>query len=259
MSSNTRTIRIVEDMSGYKEETVCINTGTSPQDPFGFDTRLESGHVAIENFHQHIILGQTFPSEMILGRFDVESILAATLFSNPSIVLNGTCHGLIRDYVDVLKWGDIGLAHINRNHANLFLTLDHALNDDHIQTKQDQEHTLKREVNTVDHYITKGQIPPRPDRAELDMICDDGAFVAYRSSEAQLDRIYRQGYLWGMWSETDSDRVVIFKKSELVSSVNLIDMIDRLPGTWSHEGSMIESRDEPSIEMILDELQSSNS
>jgi hypothetical protein len=210
-----RNIKIIEDFSGYKEETICYNTGSSLADQYGFDTEIMKGK-ALRNFYRRILLGETFPSEMILGRLDLEGAIASTLFANPRIILQDDCSSIINSIEMIMELGDIGQAHIPTSHSDLFSFVDELVNPEKNYTvNEKKQKALKRATSSINEYLMNGQLPPMKEEGAYEVIRSSGEFIAYQSNSPLFHQIYRDGFLCGMWINSERE-IVLYKKSQLV-------------------------------------------
>ena len=216
-------VKLIEGFSGYKENVICYNTGASRGDRYGFDSQM-MGNLAIRSFYERVLLGESFPNKMILGGLDLEGIIAASLFSHPEMILENQCSPFISSVEMVLKWGDVGFSHIPENHKDIIISLQKIISPkEKYNTKGEKENALKQGVKTIKKYILEGRLPPLQDFSEnYEEITSTGEFIAYKSKNPLFHEIYSKGYLSGMWiSSEDSNSISIYKKSQLVDTIDL--------------------------------------
>lgn len=230
----SREIKVIEDFSGYKNNTVCYRTGSSEGDRFGFGEN--SSETPLRSLFNRIILGETFPREMIIGNLTLDAVVAASLFSNPNMVLQGECASFINSVEMIQSLGKIGLSHIPYDHKCLFFAVRDFLSDDGYSTKEQKQEALKRGVELISGFILKGQIPPSIERENYTEIESEGEFIAYKASSPLLDKIYSGGYLCGLWvNDKNESDTILFKKSWMVEALNLeavageLNKVDDLP------------------------------
>jgi hypothetical protein len=228
----SRRIKVIESFSGYRANTVCFNTRASQNDPYGYDSSLQKQNACMSLF-QHIMLGASFPEDMIVGELNLEAVLGVSLFVHPEMTLEGECHGVIQSFNTVSTLGDVGLAHIPRDHYNMFVSIQNLVQQDH-DTREDKEEAVQRGVRMVSQYIQQGRLPPSNESRSIDVLWDEHDSVIYESSDIYLDVAYREGYLSGVWK--GDDETVLFKKSELVDHPPLSYMQDKADSqTWTLE------------------------
>lgn len=226
-----RKIRIIRGFSGYKSGSLCFKTGAPPEIvyDFGFHAFEDSGPefdvlapTALQLFYERLVLGDAFPTEMVLSGVDsLQNVFAASLFISPDLVFTAECASLIHAVSMKWKWQDVASAHLSPTHVEVMRAVLQALwiSKDKTTIEEDYQR-LMRAVSVVESYLRTGSIPPvQAEKSETDIIWSQSDFVVFRSDVPSWDLIYREGYMYGIWlrkEEGSRERPFLFKKSSLI-------------------------------------------
>lgn len=232
-----REIRIVRGFSGYKQDSLSFKTGAAPEIVYDFqfhafeDEGSEFGSLvptALQLFYERLVLGDSFPSEMILNGVDcLQTVFAAALFISPDLVFTSECSSLVYAFSMGERWNDVALAHLSPTHIEVMRSVTQAVRTSkESPTIEEDYQRLMRGVTVLESYLRSGSLPSNPpDSRSYEVLKEEGAFIAFRASEPPWDLIYREGYMYGIWypvmEESDVERPLIFKKSSLISYLDL--------------------------------------
>lgn len=248
-----RQIRIIPSFTGYREGVICFETHCGPEEvrdlsKFAFEHHGEAYSPfdpgSLRLFHERILLGQAMPSTLVLTEwYRYDQIMAATLFTQPLLILEAECTSLVNSFDLLDRLGPPAFGHIPHDHKELayliqYLTAE--VREGQVRSENIQE-TLKQCTQMISHYILEGSLPPsNMPEPKYQIHMEKESFIAFSSEDYVWDEMWRKGYLWGIWAKKDTCE--LRRKSTLVSGVDLDKLLKTLSsvfeeGNWFRKDS----------------------
>lgn len=192
-----RQIRIIPTFTGYKEGTICFETGADPANNYEAESHTYQSHAlshvtGLRALYERVLLGDSFPSQMILRDSSAPAIMAATLFMYPNIILLPECSSFVNSVDMISRLGISGYAHIPEDHRELLLYVGAHASDNNLKT-------LMEATTIIYSYVTDYTMPNiLPDEDEFHPICDIGSILVFTSPTMRWDKVFSTGYLGGI-------------------------------------------------------------
>jgi hypothetical protein len=238
-----RRIRIVKGFSGYRENTLCFKTGSHvslvyDMTKFAFEDEGPEyspfSPTAVGLFYERLLLGDSFPNEMILNTtMSLTHAMATALYVAPDLVLSPHCASLVKSFEMNHKWGEVGKAHVCPDHASVLYATHRALeNLTHDSAPDEMYQYLLAAATVISSYLQTGLVPSPVEIEVPEVIEQKGSFVVVKSPRPCWEYIYGQGFLSGVWfvssHEGHMDRLVLFKKSSFVRDLDMLQVGKKL-------------------------------
>lgn len=179
----------------------------------------QEAHEALSCFYVDLLCGRPIPLHFAAREVqEVSTIVALALFLDRQVVLSPKMPGLL---ASVNLWetlGEVGLAHIDRDLARLFLLLKAYLAEK--TSRQQAGQKLANVVGWVRDWLLEDRLPALPKEPPPPQILDRGTngFVVALTTPTFLVHgmieLYRQGHLRGVLYAPSQDKthVLAFRK-----------------------------------------------
>jgi len=156
---------------------------------------------ALTCFYEDLILGRPLPTKFVVGRVDIDSLVASTLFLHRELLTHAATLGFVAHVDFVHRRGFNALAHVDPNMASFLRFLSGYLPDG--LSKQDLNARLSTVIGWIREYIAEDKMPSLQVRLPSLVVLDEGVggFVVAETTGGLPDgwvELYRRGYYRGV-------------------------------------------------------------
>lgn len=229
-----KTVNFFPEFTGTKPDSLCFRTGNGT-----FEDQGSLGPSALCQFYDRLLLGQSFPSRLILNQcYTLDVPMAYLLFRKPELAVEPATSQLVRNIDLYHRLGVVSLTAMSE-HDRTFLgrvqgMLPSPLSDSpasRINALYQTTALLEEELRLC--YMAPEELPFAHDK-ELQ------GFISYKTLTPHLVRVYENFYQGGLWCGPET--AMIFKRSNLVEDLPLDKLMKSmengpLQGVWLQSDS----------------------
>lgn len=217
-----KTVDFIPGFTGIKSGALCFKTTLEPSQPLEpwFVDDLPWGSSALKNFHERLVMGESFPAQMIVREVSVDTAFAMLLYRKPQLALLPRTASWVHMLDLQLRLGSAGSALLTYEDQEL-LSEVRGMIPEMIQTSVQALEVLKEIGLVIEKDI------------RLDHILHDTAyenekgFAKCVGEALVLEDVYAQGYIGGMF--TGKSGTIVFKKSSLILEPEFRSLVQFFP------------------------------